>query len=177
MLTGRQSPRALPDGCSSGTHCFEREKPQHREPWGIQDEVRGAQGRTADRTNPSHFATCGKDCPVEQVTGTIAGSSAEGGWGLPTESSGSMRRARAVVRLYTGSLSIQVTTRPELDRSRGTGAIAGELSRCQDCFGWSKKTVSFRTCGPSVAASSQSWGLYDMREMSGVDRGSVKRQL
>jgi formylglycine-generating enzyme required for sulfatase activity len=61
-------------GCSKGdTECYDEEKPQHRVKitksfYMGKFEVTQGQWKKVMGNNPSHFANCGEDCPVEQVS-------------------------------------------------------------------------------------------------------------
>jgi formylglycine-generating enzyme required for sulfatase activity len=138
-------------------------------------EVTQGQWKAVMGTNPSHFSSCGDNCPVEKVSWDdvqefirkLNQREGTNKYRLPTEAEWEYAaRAGTQTALYNGPLKIiSDNNGPALDAIAWYGGNSGvNYSGGYDCSGWSGKQYSSSSCGthPVGGKSANAWGLYDM---------------
>jgi formylglycine-generating enzyme required for sulfatase activity len=138
-------------------------------------EVTQGQWQAVMGSNPSHFSSCGSDCPVEKVSwndvqefiGKLNRMEGTDKYRLPTEAEWEYAaRAGSTTALYNGPLTILGDNNgPELDAIAWYGGNSCvSYSGGYDCSGWKNKQYSCTSCGTHPVGRKQpnAWGLYDM---------------
>jgi formylglycine-generating enzyme required for sulfatase activity len=138
-------------------------------------EVTQGQWRRIMGGNPSYFADCGDDCPVETVSWDdcqefirrLNKSEKTDKYRLPTESEWEYAcRAGSKTELYTGPMEVLGgNNAPALGKIAWYGGNScAEYEGAVDCSGWPEKQEPCSRCGPHPVAGKMpnAWGLFDM---------------
>jgi formylglycine-generating enzyme required for sulfatase activity len=138
-------------------------------------EVTQGQWEAVMGNNPSHFSSCGDECPVERVSWNkiqefITALNAQeitSQYRLPTEAEWEYAaRAGSTTALYNGPIEILgYNNAPSLDSIAWYGGNSCvSYSGGSNCSSWPEKQYTCTSCGPHPVGQKQSntWGLYDM---------------